>query len=240
MSRVDQALQILVEGCSEYDARMSDQAVALNKLGLWIQVREASAMEAPGKALFISEVKASLAAGQPGIVVTCVAMAESLPAAVNNAIGQWIGGVLPVLAVWREQHSCLARDNEITIKGGRFHRLSGPIIARNLEVADDPAPLERFSSCLIPTLQPKNFKLRVHWLEMFASRYRDGAVDATCRLNNRDWPAGKQVLMQQPAGWPPSQEIMQTCRQFQMLVPVDGDRQSIAMPTFFERLMGRA
>ena len=240
MSRVDQAHQILVEGCSEYDARKSDQSVALNKLGLWIQVHEASAMEARGKALFVSEIKAAFAAGQPGIVVTCVALAEDLSAAVGSAVAQWIGGVLPVLAVWREQHSCLASENEITLKGGRFHRLCGPIIARNLEVADDPALLERFSDGLLPTLQTKNFKSRVHWLEMFASRYQDGAVDATCRLNNRDWGVGKQVLMQQPADWPPSQEIMQTCRQFQMLVPVNGDRQSIAMPTFFERLMGRA
>lgn len=241
MSNLVEVRRSLLNGCEQYGPRITAAGmVHLEKLGLYISVRELNSMQGQGKALFLSEVQAALSESAPGIVITCVALAEDMSAATRNAMGQWVLGVLPVLALWREQHSCLATDTMVETKAGRFHMLAGPMVMRNLESDEGADPTGGFADSLKPLIQAKKWKNRVHWIELFSSRMGDGGVDATCRLNNRDWSPGKQVLLGLPQRWPASTESIQTCRQFQMLIPADGDRQALILPTFFERLLGRA
>jgi hypothetical protein len=97
-----------------------------------------------------------------------------------------------------------------------------------------------FSAPLLPVLRNQRLAQRLHWLELFACKFDDGSVDATCRLDNRDWFDGKNVLVNAASAWPTTKEPMQSCRQFVMLLPKNGDTQEITLPTFWSRLIGRA
>ena len=71
-------------------------------------------------------------------------------------------------------------------------------------------------------------------------RFSGTAVDATCRLNNRDWAAGQRVLAEVASAWDPGDEPLRTGRQFALLVPADGNADEITPPSFWDRLRGRA
>ena len=77
-------------------------------------------------------------------------------------------------------------------------------------------------------------------LELYACKFIDGSLDATCRLNNRDWVPGQKALLQLASAWPASNLPLQSSRQFAMLLPERGNSQEIVAPTFWSRLLGRA
>jgi hypothetical protein len=58
------------------------------------------------------------------------------------------------------------------------------------------------------------------WIESFAARYySDRKVDATCRLNNKDFDQGRDALMSWAAGWPETGASILTKRQFLLFEP---------------------
>ncbi len=242
MHNESHAIQRLVALTEEYASSLRDGNTALiEQLGLFVKVRELQSMASPTTSLFISEVSASLEPDKKGIVVTCVGLSSDMPAAISSAVGQWVMGVLPALAKWRGGHSCLSASQTIQSSRGEFESLSGPVISRGTSTTEDaPSPhVADFSNVLHDELSRQPLAPRVHWLESFACKSNDGSVDATCRLDNRDWKPGQSLLKHIAQSWPENHQAMQTCRQFAIFLPKDGDANRIVFPTLWQRLTGR-
>jgi hypothetical protein len=214
----------------------------LQELRLFIEIREVQSMKAGPLAVFISEFTASARERQKGITVTCVGRAGDMPSAVGDAVAQWSLGVLPVLAQWRGKQPSFSTFVQVETHGGPFDLLAGPVIARSHSEGDSHPAIGggSLSKSLLPVLQNQRLAQRLHWLELFDCKFDDGSVEATCRLDNRDWLAGTKVLADVTPAWPTTKEPIQSCRQFVMLLPKNGDTQQIIVPTFWSRLFGRA
>jgi hypothetical protein len=111
MDNANHGIALLVEVAKEHAASQVGDGIAhLQRLNLFVEIREVQTMESGLMALFISEISASAVNGKKGVVITCVGHAADMPSAVGNAVGQWGLGVLPVLARWRGEHSCLTDE----------------------------------------------------------------------------------------------------------------------------------
>jgi hypothetical protein len=242
MQNVNRGIEMLVKAAEQYAPRDLGEGVAhLESLGIFAELREAQAMDAGFMAMFVGEITASLKQGGPGIHITCVGMESSMDGAVASAVAQWAMGVLPVLVKWRGQHDCLTDVEELQTRGGSYDVMIGPTLLRAApEGAASGEGVDHFMHLLGPELSGLRLKPRVQWLEMFASKSDDGAVQATCRWNNRDWFTGQQVLAKTAATWPPPEQPMRSCRQFALLLPKDRKTEDLVLPTIWERLRGRA
>lgn len=237
------ASERLVEATAEYGSvSSSDCVVFVERLGINVRVKEIQTIEGNGTMVFISEFITSLALSDPGMNVTCVGIGENAQSASGNAVAQWVLGVLPVVATWRGDHSCLSSSENPTVFKGQFNVISGPIVSRGSESKDQtPDPhVVHFADKLLDALGKKKLAKRIHWLETFAVRHRDGAVDATCRLNNHDWSTGQRILIEMASAWPVPMSPMNSCRQFTMLVPKDGKLCKLEAPSLWNRIMGSA
>jgi hypothetical protein len=243
MDNVNHGIDLLVAVAADYaPTRVADGFIHLQKLELFVGLREVQATRSGAGWLFIAEITASARVGQRGITITCVGWQQEIQAAVTDAVARWPIGVLPVLAHWRGKHSCLVNSEPIETQGGPFELLAGPVEVRNLGGEEiPPAPAgTRFTQNLLDVLRNHRPAQRLHWLELYASKFNDGSVDATCRLDNRDWIPGQKVLLNVASSWPTVNLPLQSSRQFAMLVPQNGNPQEIVVPTFFSRLLGRA
>lgn len=243
MHNPNHAIELLVATAGEFaPSKVGDGIARLEELGLFVEVRECQAMSAGAMAAIIAEFNASAREREKGIVVTQVGRAEDMPAAVGDAVAQWVLGVLPVLAQWRGKHSCFTSTREVDTPGGPFDVIAGPLILRGTTGEGPLPPAEATSPPpqLLNILGKQRLAQRLHWFELFSCKFADGSVDATCRWGNRDWPVGKRVLLDLAASWPTTSEPMRSCRQFLMLMPKQGDTQQIILPTFWSRLLGRA
>lgn len=241
MDNPNHGIAVLVEVTREYaPTQVGDGIAHLQKLSLFVEIREVQTMDTGVMALFISEISASTVRGKKGIVVTCVGQGADMASAVGNAVGQWGLGVLPVLARWRGEHSCVTDERPVETRGGQFDMLAGPTIGRGWseEDADPTEHFPNFSGLLESPLADQRLAQRVHWLEMYACKSKNGEVDATCRLDNFDWSAGRSILANVASGWPDADAPLRSHRQFSILLPRDGDRQAIVVPSFWRRLVG--
>jgi hypothetical protein len=241
MSNVNHAVDLLITAAEEYAPRKADGLAHLQDLDLFIEVRELQSMESNVLAVFISEVTATAQARQPGITITCVGWAADMPSAIGDAITQWAIGVLPVLARWRGKHSCVATSRQVETRGGPFDWLAGPLIVRGDSQEDSPTDRanESLSDPLLAALRTQRPVQRLHWLELYCCKRGEGAADATCRLDNRNWRPGRDVLLAIASAWAPTPAPLHSARQFAMLLPTSGDTQRITQPTFFSWLFGR-
>jgi hypothetical protein len=243
MHNASHGIELLVAAAEEYaPSKVGDGVARLQELNLFVDIREVQSMNAGILSIFISEFNASARERQKGITITSVGRAGDMPSAVADAVAQWTLGVLPVLAHWRGKHSCFSTSRQIEAQGGSFDLLAGPTIARGGSEGDSP-PLPggaSLSESLLDVLRNQRPAQRLHWLELFASKFDDSSVEASCRWNNREWTAGRKVLVDVASAWPTPKEPMQSSRQFAMLLPKSGDTQMIIVPTFWSRLFGRA
>jgi hypothetical protein len=242
MHNASHGIELLIAGAQEYaPSKVADGVARLQDLSLFIEIREVQALRAGSLSVFISEFTASAREHQKGITITCVGRAVDMPSAVGDAVVQWSLGVLPVLAQWRGKHSCFSASGQVETQGGPFDLLAGPVIARGHSEGDSHPAIGgvSLSKSLLPALRNQRLAQRLHWLELFDCKFDDGSVEATCRLDNRDWLAGTKVLSDVASAWPTTKEPIQSCRQFVMLLPKNGDTQQIILPTFWSRLFGR-
>lgn len=242
MSHAPHTIDLLAAAAAD-DAptRTSPASLHLVRLNLHVTVRELQSMEGAGMAVFISEFDAATRSGAPGITITCVGIAGSIPAAAGDAVGQWMLGVHPVLAAWRGGHSCVVDARPVELCGGRFDLLASPLMVRGHpgEEQPDPAALQSLFDLVQPPLAEMRLTRRIHWLELFTSQSEDGTVNATCRLNNRDWRPGQQVLARLAVGWPPSGKPIHSWRQFALLTPEGGEGEELRPATWWGRVRGR-
>jgi hypothetical protein len=246
MSAAIQALQSLVAGAAEYDAQfVARDVVKLGTLGLFVSARQAKLSAAGAGTVFIGTFDASTSA-RPGIGVLCVGVSTDPQGAVNDAAAQWCLGVLPVLAQGRGgQHSCLVGKTafEVPTASGpvSFDILKGPFIECGEHDGGDaaaPSP-DGYVSLLSEPLRALGLGGRLHWLECYAVRMVDGSVDATCRLDNKDWQVGKLLLMADVSRWPGATPSLHSRRQFLLLLPGGVWPEEPEPRTFWSRLLGR-
>ncbi len=216
-------------------------ALFVDSLAAVLRVRVLQEQVRGPAALVVTEVAAVFQNVDAQITITCVGFAAGLEAACGLAMGQWVLGVLPVLQVWRGQHTCLAGDGEESIAGHGGERLKlirGPVIELGEHTGEQKPSMDDYSSALRAPLENKSLRRRLHWVECYAVRTPDG-FDATCRLDNRDWQVGKDALISLAKTWPGQTESMHSRRQFMMLVP-QGDGPYEKAPGFWGRLFGKS
>jgi hypothetical protein len=240
------ALQKLVEAAAEHDARLvAEDTVLLDKIGLYVRLRPLQSAAMGSQALFVGYFDASTRRGRSGIGVTCVGFSSDPPRAAADAVANWFLGVLPVLARWRGDHSCLVGTTTFEApapSGPRaFEVVKGPVVERGEhDGGPEAAPTtDGYLSLLAEPLRARKLDGTLHWLECFAIRSVDGSIDATCRLDNRDWPPGQQLLAADAADWPGSTPSFHSRRQFLLLVPQNGGAGEPETRSFWARLFGR-
>lgn len=237
----------LVKATCDYNPSVvAPGTVLLDKIGLFVTVHVAQAGEAGGRGLVVALFDASTQRGRPGMSVTCVGLSSDVPKAAADAVAHWCLGVLPVLVYWRGDHSCLVSTTtfEVPASSGpvAFDVLKGPIIERGEHNggADAAPPSDGYLTLLAERLRGARLKHKRHWLECFAIRTVDGSIDATCRLDNRDWTPGKQALAADAGGWPGATESFHSRRQFLLLVPQGNGEEEAEPRSLWSRLFGRA
>ncbi len=188
-------------------------------------------------------LQASLAADESGIVVVAVGVGTDESQAVQNAASQWVLGVLPVLAFWRRLvHSCFVSEECFSHPtAGPFRVFLGPVIDRGQCVGQtEPVTTTSYLRLLEPLLGPLPLEQSCHWLECFAYREVSGAVAATCRLDNFDWPDGQAALVSHVGSWSGHTPSMHARRQFVFFAPAPSSAPEVpASTSWWRRILGR-
>ena len=152
----------------------------------------------------------------------------------KDAVANWYLGVLPVLAHWRGGHSCLAGTAPFPAASGGFDVIKGPVVVRGEHEGEARPTTDAYLALLSEPLAHARLKNRPHWLECFAIRMGDGSVEATCRLDNRDWAPGQKLLADDARHWTGSTSSYDSRRQFLLMIP-DGTGEP-ERPSFWSRL----
>lgn len=220
--------------------------VYLSKLALSIRVQIHGHQRYPSGEMLIVHYTASGEGQTQGIEVTCVGMGADTDHAVRESLANYAGNVIPVLEQWRTRHNCLADVSEVELVGKsgvlRFEAIGGPLTCRGLpDLAGDHAPivLEGYVPRIAMELAKSPVPNRLHWLECFAGRQLNGDINATCRLDNRDWRPGRQLLEADAQTWPITGAPLTSRRQFIMLVPLDPGNEEPERRSFFSRWFKR-
>src|SRR5262249_47178556 len=95
-----------------------------------------------------------------------------------------------------------------------------------------------YLSLLSGPLRDARLKGRRHWLECYAVRMADGSVDATCRLDNRDWAPGQERLLADARTWPGTTSMFDSRRQFLPMLPQGAENDESKPRSFWWRLFG--
>lgn len=152
-------------------------------------------------------------------------------------MANWCLGVLPVLARWKGGHSCFTGTSTFQATSGRFDVIIGPVVVRGEQEGGANPTTETYLGLLSGPLVHARIKKKLHWLECFAIRMNDGSVEATCRLDNKDWRPGQQLLVKDAANWPGSTPVFSSRRQFLLMVP--DAAAGPERPSFWSRLIGK-
>jgi hypothetical protein len=240
------ALQTLVQLAPEHDARLAaPDKVLFGKLGLFLRVRPIQVGKVGNLEIFIALFDASTDETRSGIGVTCVGYDSDALQAAKDAVAQWQLGVLPVLEHWRGGHTCLAGTRSFETPGPTgprtFDVIMGPVVERGEHDGGEAAlpSTDTYLSLLAEPLRARRLKSIPHWLECFAARSADGSIDATCRLDNRDWPAGQRLLDADARSWPGSTRSLHSRKQFLLVLPHGSGSRELAPRSFWARLFGR-
>ncbi|MBI5835009.1 MAG: hypothetical protein HZB16_22120 [Armatimonadetes bacterium] len=227
-------------------SRPQPELLLLGRLGLYVRVRSPQVQSVGAGTMVVAELRAGTDAQQQNVGVTCVGLGAEPQQAVNEVAAQWSLGVLPVLTQWRDEHTCLASTQPVEFHGPRgsrrFQVILGPVAERGEHTAGEAAmpTVDGYLDMLTQPLCDSALTPALHWLECFAIRSADGSVDATCRLDNRDWRPGRQLLANDALGWPGTTPSFHSRRQFLLLVPeAEQGEEPPARPGLLGRLFGR-
>ncbi len=185
-----------------------------------------------GGLLVVFEARVKNSSG-PGIRVTSIGTGDSNESAAGNAASQWAMGVLPVIMRYiLRSHLCEVADLPMVVgvensqERYGWTALLGPVIGRAYggsgsvdSLLGDLSP----SAAYIPVfhrLHSHAAHRRLMWIESFAARYyAEGKVDATCRLNNKDFEDGRNALLGWARSWEATGAALVTKRQFILFEP---------------------
>lgn len=240
------ARDTLVAACAPYGAKpVASSWIQLESLGLHLRVKTVSKQKGEAMSLYIATVDSYVDCSALAMQVTCVGFASDLDEAARNAVAQWALGVLPVLAYWRKKgHDCFVSENpiELNTPGGRktFDVIEGPVIGRGESegMPDEPPSQAKYLDLMRWHLQRELLGEETHWIECYAVRMADKSVDATVRVDNIDWEAGKTLLKEDARAWPGTTPSMQSFRQFVLLHPQGMGQPTPKPPSFLQRIFG--
>lgn len=247
MSVAAEILQVVAPATSDYEPQLvRPELLLLGKLGLHVGIRRPMLRQLGAGYMLVAEFRAGPDASRQDIGVTCVGVSTERAQAINETAAQWCFGVLPVLVAGCGEHTCLVSELTLELSTEshtwQFTALLGPVVERGEhDAGEDALPtVEGYLELLAKLLGQAKLPLGQHWLECFAIRSADGSVDATCRLDNRDWAPGQQALIPDANTWPGTTPSYHSRRQFILLLPAGGESPAPpARPGLFARLFGR-
>jgi hypothetical protein len=180
--------------------------------------------------------------------VLAIGLGSTDEEAAVDAGHQWATGVVPVLLSYllpeepvpEVQKSPMivgVADSEerygwTVHLGPVLPRLYGPPGAAEIDCGD--LSQQGAYRAVFDVLHPFAAHRSLMWVESFAVRFPDGRVDATARLQNREWPEDQEALLVWADSWPATQPFVLSKRQFLLLEPTPLDGLSSA-----DRLAGR-
>jgi Family of unknown function (DUF6348) len=211
------------------DGPVTDGILQVPGLGLEIL---ASDPRHSKNAVFVTFEARALGASSPnpGIRVLAAGSGETVEAACADAASQWVLGVLPVIISFMlRSHVCEIEKTPVIVGvqdsneryGWTVHL--GPVIARAYGTSADKfdeaqlGDLSRSAAFnpVFHAIHPYAAHKSLMWVESFAARYfRDCKVDATCRLNNKDFDEGREASLGWAIEWPDTGVAMLSKRQF--------------------------
>jgi len=226
-------------------ANLASDHIALVDLPLEIHVHNVKHDTAPAIPHAVSAVfdGRSTGATTNGVCVTVVGYGDDLASCARDAAKQWADGVFPVIRSWLTRAAVDAITKaQITVatKDQRFgwsvHL--GPILYRvyggpGISYTPPDIPSSSIFKAVFAAVYPVAAHRTLFWLECFACRYPDGKVDATARLGNDDWPAGRDALLRWATDWPDTEGTVLSRREFLMFEPVSSEQVSPS-PSFQE------
>lgn len=243
MSDLEAISQNLAAVTETYKSRQdSPDSVFLDELGLRIRVEIHAHQQFPAGEMLVVYYTALEEGRKDGIGVTCVGIGGDTDHAIRESLANYAGNVIPVLAQWRTGHNCLVDVSEVELKGRsgplRFEAIGGPLTCRGLpDPTQGPVEgLEGYVPRMADQLRKSPLSNALHWLECFAARQPTGKIDATCRLDNRDWRPGQRLLEADARTWPFVDVPMMSRRQFILLVPKDPTLVEPPRPSLLSRL----
>ncbi len=156
------------------------------------------------------EAMSSLALPRP-VHIVCTGSGDDLELALENAAFQWLHLAFPPLhSLLNPQHESLGTTvgsmstfnaNSEEYFGWQFH--AGPVFTIGSGDTTGIKPLNS-TELLAPLLGPLS-AIAVHtkffWLDAYAGRSDGGQVIADCRINNNQWPDGKDALVNETKKW---------------------------------------
>jgi hypothetical protein len=199
-------------------------------LALEFRAREAKSLPHNDQCSFSVVFEARAAgADSDGILVLSIGFGASQEAAARSAADQWVTGVYPVLQSYlgKPVHQCnVEKSHMIVAVEGSEKRYGwtihvGPLIARLYGGGGSVGELGHSEGlrAVFDALHPFSAHAHIFWIELFAARYSDGKVDATCRYNNRDLPEGQDALLTWAGHWPETSGSILSKRQFLLFQP---------------------
>ncbi len=243
MSNIALAAELIAKASEQYLPESAGEGIVHFKdLRIYVAIKEEQAQLMGNMALFICEITATSQPTKPGMTITSVGIGNGMESAISQATGQWVAGVLPVLARWRDKHTCLVGDlSLVETRGGAFEAILSPVVIRGGEASVPQGTTEDDGVFKVvrQAVESDRLKPRVHWLELFVA-LTNGEVQATCRLDNRDWIPGQEALKKFGETFPETDSPINSCRQFVLLLPRHGDRETITVPSFWSWLFGMA
>lgn len=173
-----------------------------------------------------------------GIQILSIGRGSNQASAIDNAVEQWLMGVLPAFTSYlgNRQKNTLDATMVVGVEetgekyGWTVHQ--GPVIYRSygretseLKQAEDSEIFQAIFQVVHPYAAHSN----LFWLECFATRYADRKLDATCRFNNVDWEEGRTALLNMASHWPTVEDTIISKRQFLLFEPTPvGDLADLA------------
>jgi hypothetical protein len=200
--------------------------------GLGLQIVASDARAGSNNAVFVTFDAQPLGSSksESGICMLAAGMGGTEESACVDAAKQWALGVLPVLVSYMlRSHVCEVEKMPLVVGvqdsneryGWTVHL--GPVIGRSYGVANaqfDETQLGDLTRSaafnpIFHVVHPYATHTRLMWIESFAARYfLNRKVDATCRLNNKDFQEGRESLLSWAEEWPDTGVPFLTKRQF--------------------------
>ncbi len=228
------ALLPLVRARSLECEHLRPGCLSVPSLGLEIVASE-PAVDEEGSSLSVVYDARAAGRGEAGVRILAIGFGADPETAAASAAEQWAVGVLPVLQSWVQGgHVCEVERSPMVVGvadseerfGWSVHL--GPVIGRAYGKPGsgdvDLGDLSRAAAFkpVFEVIHSLAAHRSVMWVESFACRnFASGVTDATSRVNNDDFEAGREALRAWAASWPTGGAPLLSKRQFLLFEPTD-------------------
>jgi|GEM_PF-2468690 len=206
--------------------------VMVPKLGLEFVAHDVSAQEMAYGSSVSVVFEAKPPDADSGIRVLAVGVGATELEAAIDAGHQWAVGVFPVVVSYVLDQDVEGVETSPMIVGVQDTNEKyawvvyiGPVVDRvyceDEYVELDKGELDPFAAYkpIFDAVHPYAAHNKLMWIESFSAKYPDGEVDATCKLNNKNWVEGRNALLNWSSVWPDTKGNLLSKRQFLIFKP---------------------